>query len=230
MKDYKKFLFWDIETTGKYGSFADLLSNDPRGAETFEKKWKRMQHSPGWNCDIEQAWRNKSPLMAEYGLIICLSYGFVNPKNDKMMVKSIKIEHGDEKQLLAEIAVMFNKISDFKLIPCGHNIKGFDVPYVVKKMMMYGIKIPAPLNTYNKKPWEVSLVDTAEVWKGLSWESTSLDEITYALDVPSPKDDLDGAHVFEMYWGIGNVQRIVDYCEKDVFALFNICEKMYSTL
>jgi len=234
MDTYKKFLFFDIETTGKYDSFKSFLEEDPRGALTFEKKWNRMKfnntQNNNWNCDIERAWRNNSPLMAEFGLIVCLSYGFVNPKTDKMIVKSVFIKDNNETELLKKIAEIFNKISELFLIPTGHNIKGFDVPYIVKKMMMHGIKIPGPLYTYNKKPWEVSLIDTAEVWKGLAWENTSLDEITYALNVPSPKDNLDGAHVFEMYWDIGDIQQIVEYCEKDVFALYDICEKIYKTL
>lgn len=51
---------------------------------------------------------------------------------------------------------------------------------------------------------------------------TSLKLLTSILGVPSPKDDIDGSEVAEVYFKEKNIQRIVDYCEKDTVAVAQI--------
>jgi hypothetical protein len=43
-----------------------------------------------------------------------------------------------------------------------------------------------------------------------------------ALGVPSPKDDIDGSMVGDVYWNENNLERIAVYCQKDVATVANI--------
>ena len=47
---------------------------------------------------------------------------------------------------------------------------------------------------------------------------TSLALLAEVLGIPSPKDDIDGSMVGKVYWAERNIQRIADYCLKDVLT------------
>jgi hypothetical protein len=51
---------------------------------------------------------------------------------------------------------------------------------------------------------------------------TSLKLLTAILGIPSPKDDIDGSEVANVYYKEKNIQRIVTYCEKDTIAVAQI--------
>jgi hypothetical protein len=46
--------------------------------------------------------------------------------------------------------------------------------------------------------------------------------LTAILGIPSPKDDIDGSEVANVYYKEKNIQRIVTYCEKDTIAVAQI--------
>jgi hypothetical protein len=83
--------------------------------------------------------------------------------------------------------------------------------------------MPDILNIAGKKPWQVGHLDTMELWKfGDHKHYTSLELLAAVLDVPTPKDDICGAEVYNVYWGENDLRRIVHYCEKDVVTVARI--------
>jgi hypothetical protein len=61
------------------------------------------------------------------------------------------------------------------------------------------------------------------MWKfGDYKQYTSLKLLTAILDIPPPKDDIDGSEVAKVYYKEKNIQRIVSYCEKDTIAVAQI--------
>jgi hypothetical protein len=94
-------------------------------------------------------------------------------------------------------------------------------------MMINQIEIPAILQLFGKKPWEVQHLDTMELWKFGDYKNfTSLDLLANVFEIPTPKDDIDGSQVARVYYDENNVERIKDYCEKDVVTLINVFRKM----
>jgi hypothetical protein len=74
-----------------------------------------------------------------------------------------------------------------------------------------------------KKPWEVPHLDTMELWKFGDYKSyTPLNLLANVLGIPSPKDDIDGSQVGNVYWNENNLERIVTYCRKDVITVMQI--------
>ncbi len=51
---------------------------------------------------------------------------------------------------------------------------------------------------------------------------TSLRLLTKVLNIPSPKDDIDGSEVAHVYYVEKDIDRIIHYCEKDVIAVAQI--------
>jgi DNA polymerase elongation subunit (family B) len=108
-------------------------------------------------------------------------------------------------------------------ILCAHNGKEFDFPYLSRRMLINGIELPAGLDIAGKKPWEVNLLDTMELWKFGDYKSyTSLALLTAVFNIPSPKDDIDGSDVGRVYWQEHDTDRIARYCEKDAVAVVQL--------
>jgi 3'-5' exonuclease len=90
-------------------------------------------------------------------------------------------------------------------------------------MIIQNIQLPAILNNAGKKPWEVPFLDTMELWKFGDYKNfTPLNLLAYILGIPSPKDDIDGSMVGQVYWEENNLPRIVHYCQKDVLTVMQI--------
>lgn len=130
----------------------------------------------------------------------------------------------DEPLLLAGFSDMLKKwnYGDPKFL-CAHNGKEFDFPYLCRRMIINALPIPAMLNVAGKKPWEVNHLDTMELWKFGDFKNyTSLHLLSQALGIPTPKDDIDGSKVWEVFWKEKNLQRIVNYCQKDVVTVAQV--------
>jgi len=214
----KSMLFFDIETCGRYPDFETFKEKDPEGASIWEKKCSRMDYGAP-----EVGYSNKISLFPEFGRIACLSYGIW--RDGEITIRTIADE--DEGTMMQLIANLFHKAGSSGLIPTGWNIKNFDIPWVVRKLVMQGKQVPNVISTHEKKPWEVNIIDLKEMWKSFSNLDVTFEEAAYAMNVPSPKDDIDGSQVHGEYWK-GNIDRITTYCEKDVRAMINLCENINS--
>ena len=94
-------------------------------------------------------------------------------------------------------------------------------------MIINGIALPDKLNLFGKKPWEVAHLDTLELWKFGDYKHfTSLKLLTKVLGIPSPKDDIDGSEVAHVFYIENDIDRIIQYCEKDVIAVAQIFLKL----
>ena len=90
-------------------------------------------------------------------------------------------------------------------------------------MIVHSISLPFKLNLFGKKPWEVPHLDTLDLWKFGDYKHyTSLKLLTNILGIPSPKDDIDGSQVRNVYYDEKDIDRIVIYCEKDTVAVAQI--------
>ena len=90
-------------------------------------------------------------------------------------------------------------------------------------MIINGIKLPYKLDLFGKKPWENPHLDTLELWKFGDYKHfTSLKLLTKILNIPSPKTDIDGSQVRDVYYLEKDITRIVEYCERDVVAVAQI--------
>jgi 3'-5' exonuclease len=89
-------------------------------------------------------------------------------------------------------------------------------------MLIHGLKLPKILDIAGAKPWEIrdTLIDTMQLWKFGDYKHyTSLNLLCAVFDIPTPKDDIDGSQVAEVYYQEGDLERIARYCEKDTLAV-----------
>jgi DNA polymerase elongation subunit (family B) len=133
----------------------------------------------------------------------------------------------DEKKLLTDFSDTLNKsFSTDEHMLCGHNSKEFDFPYIARRCLINGLPIPFLLDNAGKKPWEVQLIDTMDMWKFGDYKSfTSLNLLASVFGIESPKDDIDGSQVWSIYWIDKDLERIKNYCMKDVVTVAQLLLK-----
>lgn len=210
-------VFMDIETVPQASSINNL---DPVTQSLWEKKSKLFRNP---ESSPEEAYE-RAGIYAEFGRIICISVGFIKEKDPYgFRIKSFYSD--DEKAILSEFYEMISKFSRSRkeAVLCAHNGREFDFPYIARRMIINGLEIPVILDNAGKKPWEIKLLDTMDLWKFGDYKSyTSLELLTSVLGIPSPKEDIDGSMVAKIYYDEKNLPAIVRYCEKDVLAVARI--------
>lgn len=207
-------LFLDIETVPGTRSY-ELL--DSPFQALWEKKSRQFRTPDQTAGDVYE----RAGIYSEFGKIICISVGLIKEINPCSL--RLKTFYGDdEKALLSEFSDMLSKFcrSHKEALLCAHNGKEFDFPYIARRMIINGLIIPEILDNAGKKPWEIKLLDTMDLWKFGDYKNyTSLELLTSILGIPTPKDDIDGSMVAGIYYGEKDLERIVRYCEKDVLAI-----------
>ncbi|MGB5362451.1 MAG: 3'-5' exonuclease [Aureibaculum sp.] len=209
----ENILFLDIETVPEVSSFAELSIEKQ---ELFAAKTEYQRKDEITAEDFYE----RAGIWAEFGRIICISVGyFVDlDKNRSFRVKSFS---GEEELILNDFKnLLENHFNKPNHLLCGHNGKEFDFPYIARRMIINGISLPDKLNLFGKKPWEVSHLDTMDLWKFGDYKHyTSLNLLTHILGIPSPKEDIDGSQVASVYYKEKNLDKIVKYCERDTIAV-----------
>jgi 3'-5' exonuclease len=209
-------LFLDIETVPAVASYNAL---DQAFQRLWDKKSKLFRTEGQTAAEVY----DRAGIYAEFGKIICISVGLIKEK-DPFSFRLKSFFGDDEKPLLTEFSEMLKKFSRNRdVLLCAHNGKEFDYPYIARRMIINKIVIPEILNNAGKKPWEVKILDTLDLWKFGDYKSyTSLDLLTSILGIASPKDDIDGSMVAGIYRDEHDLNRIVTYCEKDVLAVAQV--------
>jgi predicted PolB exonuclease-like 3'-5' exonuclease len=217
-----ELFFFDIETAGAYSDYLNFKLNDIKGSELFENKFNKMNWQDKYSS-INEAYLDNSGIISTYGIIVCISYGFI--KNDgEYLIKSI---YGEEIDIINQFNDVLKKVETKSFNLSGYRIFHFDIPWFLHKCHKYNITPAKIISTYNIKPWEMRITDLSEDWKGKFAWSYSFDEMVYELGLQSPKEKMSGDKVHEKYWN-GNILEIVEYCEADVRACIEASKKIYN--
>jgi len=209
-------LFLDIETVPQYRQYESM---DDATKALWEQK-SRYQRKEDFSAED---FYERAGIWAEFGKIVCISVGYFVLKGD---VRNFRVTSffGEEVNILKEFRALlethFNKSHH---ILCAHNGKEFDFPYIARRMIINRIDLPSKLDLFGKKPWEVPHLDTMELWKFGDYKTyTSLKLMAHVLGIPSPKDDIDGSEVRDVFYEENDIDRIVTYCEKDTVTVAQV--------
>jgi 3'-5' exonuclease len=209
----EKILFLDIETVAQQPNFNSV-------DERLRKFWEQKAKYIAADETPEEAY-SRAGIYAEFGKIVCISVGFITYEGSEKNLR-LKSFYGDDEKLLVEefFDLLNNYFNQADHLLCAHNGKEFDFPYIARRALVNGLNIPSILDLAGKKPWEVAHLDTLQLWKFGDYKNyTSLGLLTAIFNIPTPKDDIDGSMVNQVYWEDKDVERIKIYCEKDVVAL-----------
>jgi predicted PolB exonuclease-like 3'-5' exonuclease len=209
-------LFIDIETVPQYENLAGLPEN-------MQKLWTKKAGQIGKEGETAGDLYNRAGIYAEFGKIVCISAGKIFRKGKERAYRVKSYCGDDERTILKDFSGMF---TGFMANPvhklCAHNGQEFDFPFIARRLLINGLPLPPVLDIAGVKPWVIRdvMVDTLQLWKFGDYKHyTSLELLCTIFNIPTPKDDIDGSQVAEIYYKNFDIQRIARYCEKDTFAI-----------
>ncbi len=134
---------------------------------------------------------------------------------------------GNEQQEALALSEFLSLMSDFDL-ECdeivGHNIIGFDLPFIFQRCLVNNIAVRPPVNLgeYNVR----GVFDTMRGWWLGGRNRVSLDDIAWALGLESSKTaDVEGSKVFDLYQA-GKFAEIREYNLNDVRVTRKVYERL----
>lgn len=200
----EKLLFLDIETH-KVLEWEELNSFLQRAFEDHL-----------WDSDIydsvEECYNEKAGLNAEFSRVICVSLGY----EIDGIFKKMSLYGLDEVDILTKLAKILKQFHHNEYALAGHNINGFDIPYLCKRYIINGMRVPEALKDYENKPWEKSTVDTMQIWKFGGWQSVSLEVICATLNIKCKSTEISGNNMYRYKIGEIDFNELRLYCEEDV--------------
>ena len=214
-----ELLFIDIETVSAKPIFSELTA-------AWQQLWEeKTKYSIPAGLLPSDYYEQRAGVMAEFAKVICVSLAYFRKQEKSYQLRVTSIHGDDETVVLGQLMNMLELLmkGQTRRYFTGHNIREFDIPFICRRLLINGIPIPPYLDFQNLKPWEINLIDTFQLWRFGDFKNyTSLQLLAAALNIPSPKDDINGSQVGEVYWKEKNLPRIVHYCEKDVITVANI--------
>jgi len=218
----EEILFIDIETVPQKPEYSDLN-------EKWQQLWERKIKNQATKDEPAEVLYDRAGIYAEFGRIICISAGYVLQKKGESHFRVKSFADEDEKKLLSDFFNAwdaFSRAGKRKL--CAHNGQEFDFPYIARRSLVNNLVLPRIFDIAGAKPWEIKerLIDTLQLWKfGDFKHYTSLSLLCELFNIPTPKDDIDGSQVAQIYWEENDLERIIKYCEKDTLAVANLLLK-----
>ena len=214
-------LFLDIETVPCCQNFEDL---DVLFQNLWAEKtaWQRKEE-----YNPSDFYKLKSGFMAEFAKIICISVGYLFTKKNENHFRIKSFYGDDEKQIITDFNELLNtQYNKKKHQLCAHNGKEFDFPFIARRTLINGLKIPALLDVTGKKPWNINHLDTMELWRFGDYKNyTSIKLLAALFNIQTPNDDINSSQVADVYWNDKDLERIKKYCQKDTLTVAQLLLK-----
>lgn len=164
--------------------------------------------------ESEEQYIKRLSLSALTARVLCLGYAVEPPADAPVQILS-----GEEPAILRSFWDMATQVDQF----VGHNLLDFDLKFIVQRSTIHRIK-PAreiPFARFRSGP----VYDTMHEWTKWGREGVRLDLLAQALDLPSPKDGMDGSKVYESFRQ-GRLDEICAYCRGDVDTVRRVYRRM----
>ena len=226
MEELKHILFIDIETVSVV---ADHSQMSPGLQKEWAKKAKFLKSSVTENADAALLFNEKAGRFSEFAKVVCIGFGSFHKHDGEWKMRLKALTGHSEKDLLNDFCGVLSRFIEYypQLRFCGHNIKEFDSPFLCRRMIINGMGLPECMQLNGKKPWEITHLDTLELWRFGDYKHyTALSLLAEILGIPSPKEDIDGSMVGNVYWKDGDLQRIGHYCMQDVLTAARVYLKL----
>ena len=159
----------------------------------------------------------KLSLSAVTAKIICLCYAI-----EPSVSGTVEVLQGEETDIIKN----FWKLAADCNLFVGHNVLDFDLRFIYQRSVIHQIKPSRdiPFTRFRNAP----IYDTMQEWSLWGREHASLDLLSKALGIPSPKENLDGSKVYT-YYRAGKITEIVEYCKRDVDAVRQVYRRLTFT-
>jgi len=209
-------LFLNIKAVTEYPDIAMLKGERP---DLYES-WMHICDKAEIENDVlarAEYYLKKAPYHPEFCKIIAITTGIA--RNDNGVLKrTLQMFSGNDElenvKKFREYLLRLQKESleanvKYMHTLCGHNITGYDIPLLLKKLVLYRKEIelsedsiiPKILKEYLcAKPWECNVVDTLNMWKFGGYEYSTLMLISDYLELKRKEDLITHDELSKYYW------------------------------
>lgn len=209
-----KTIFFDIETIP---SQLPGMRDEYIAAVTAPATYKKPESIAEWlaanrESEGEAAWL-KTSFDGGSGHVVCISLAVDDGPAVSYQVPADGYgNRNHEADLLDGFFCELNDIGRSVIV--GHNIIGFDLPFLWKRCMVLGIKPPSWFPRNPSKYSSEMVRDTMLLWDQETRAGGSMDRICRLMGIPG-KGDVSGADVWPMVKA-GDIAAVAEYCRGDV--------------
>ncbi len=201
---------------GLFGEELEAMTKEDVVA--FYEKFKSSDRTE----EAMQVWK-KQALDGAKGEIFCIGIKIDDDETVCLNRKSPDVE--DERRLIETFNVFLQKIKLPKAATAGfvgHNIYGFDLPFLFKRHVLHGV---APYFDLQPAKYSGVFYDTMLKWCEGGNSRIGLSSLCEILGIESSKNGIDGSQVFDMVCQ-GRHAEIFEYCKGDVEDVCKVFQKM----
>lgn len=165
----------------------------------------------------------KTALDGLYGRICCIGYAIddgpvecIAGDDEKSVLFNFfsGLEAKSQYMIVDPSAVMDAISGALSMEFVGHNLAGFDLPFIKHRSIVHGIQPTEQIRSaMNSSKWSGRVHDTMLMWAPDRDKWKGLDALCKTLGIPG-KGDMDGSMVSEVWKE--NPQKVIDYCKGDV--------------
>lgn len=188
-----------------------------KAAVTAPAQYKKPESIAEWlkdnrDSEGEAAWL-KTSFDGGMGHVVCIGLAVDDGPAVAYRIGADKPGDRDHERNLLE--AFFCHLTDTgRSVLVGHNIIGFDLPFLWKRCMVLGVKPPQWFPRNPSKYSSEMVRDTMNLWDMEQRAGGSMDRICRLLGIPG-KGDVSGADVWPMVKA-GDIEAVAEYCRGDV--------------
>lgn len=217
--DPGKLLFFDIES--------HRVVNWNEQTQLIKDAFLNHYYDSNTYATPEEHYNEVAGLHAEFSHVICISFGYRAANGDWM---KMHFYGEDEVDILEKSRKIFDTFTSNGYRIAGHNIISCDIAYLVKRYIINKLPVPASINTYGCKPWEVDMLDTIDLWKFGDFKRVSLQMITACMGINCKSEEVNGGNLYlidikDMPW-----EELAKYCDEDVYSNALFAEQIFKYL
>lgn len=206
----------DLETIpAQRDELRQMVAEGVRPPGTLKKaesiaEWEATQRAAA----VEQAVESTS-FDGGLGQIVVIGWAVDDQAAQSVQVIDLTLQA--EADMLAGFFVHMKRItagtSGLRPVIVGHNVAGFDLPFLWKRAIVHGIRPPLWIPR-DPKPWSDTVFDTMTQWAGTK-DRISMDRLCRILGIDGKGDGPTGADVWPMVKA-GKLDEVAAYCRADV--------------
>lgn len=203
------------------------IETGPLAPEWVERFWNpadvklgNLKDSGKIQEKVEEARQDflaKAPLSPLTGKVLAIGYRYRG---------EIWIDGRDERPMLAEFWSAVNKqIAEGNWL-VGHNIFGFDLPFLVRRSWVHGVAVPAVIE--RDRYWASCFVDTMAHWTcGKYGEFIKLGVLSQLFGLGTKPPGIDGADFHRLWNGTPDERRQAEaYLRNDLDLTWGVAMRM----
>lgn len=172
----------------KNGLFIKVVTTANLRNDAQKKIWNERYASKFPNETQDESYSNHAKYQAEFSTITSAAIGVIEElTKGKLTTTVIPINGDTEAKLLKEFTVTMDKFPGLTL--AGYNVTNYQVPLIVKRLLVNKVPIPFLLSLKGKKPWEVNIMDVMRDYQGNMFGDVDIRLVADQFGIPCKGDD-----------------------------------------